>query len=271
MACRLVDRVAFITGSSSGLGREIAHAYAIEGAHVCCVDLYPGLRNAIDSNTGKADDFHNRANTGVPTHEAIRAHPDGKPHIFIRADVTSASDVEAAIEECVATFGRLDIMVNNAGISVESTHVKVLRCHETEEEDWDKTLNINAKGVFLGCKYAIRQMLKQDPLKQAKGDRGWIVNTASVQGMVGYFGTRRCFIFASRGLIQQIWLTSGFDKNTASYCASKGAVVQLTRQIALDYGPDRIHCNALCPGCMLFDPRKNLYDREPCQLMIEQF
>jgi NAD(P)-dependent dehydrogenase (short-subunit alcohol dehydrogenase family) len=92
-------------------------------------------------------------------------------------------------------------MVNNAGISVESTHVKAKGVHETDESDWDKTMAVNAKGVFLGCKYAIRQMLEQEPWEEDpeagedrregdERDRGWIVNTASVQGLLGYWGTR---------------------------------------------------------------------------------
>ncbi|KAK5149191.1 hypothetical protein LTR16_012725, partial [Cryomyces antarcticus] len=79
-------------------------------------------------------------------------------------------------------------MVNNAGISVESTHVRMLRVHEASEEDWDRTMAINAKGVFLGCKYAVGQMLRQER-REGERDRGWIVNTASVQGLVAYYGT----------------------------------------------------------------------------------
>ena len=88
-------------------------------------------------------------------------------------------------------------MANNAGISVESTHSRAFRVHETTEEDWDKTLAINAKGVFLGCKYAIPQMLKQEPL-QGEKDRGWIINTASVQGLVAYYGTRECCLLSGK-------------------------------------------------------------------------
>jgi NAD(P)-dependent dehydrogenase (short-subunit alcohol dehydrogenase family) len=95
---------------------------------------------------------------------------------------------------------------------------------------------INAKGIFLGCKYATKQMLAQEPLKNTDGSeksRGWIVNTASVQGLVPYYGT-------------------------PSYCASKGAAVMLTKQVALDYAPDRIHCNALCPGFLKTSMTQNL-------------
>jgi NAD(P)-dependent dehydrogenase (short-subunit alcohol dehydrogenase family) len=134
--------------------------------------------------------------------------------------VTKARDVDFAIRACVQRYKRLDIMVNNAGVSVESTHVRPLRAHETSEEDFDKTMAINSKGMFLGCKYALKQMLEQE---QVHRSRGWIVNTASVQAMVPYYGT-------------------------PSYCASKGAALMLTKQIALDYAKDLIHANALCPG-----------------------
>jgi NAD(P)-dependent dehydrogenase (short-subunit alcohol dehydrogenase family) len=190
MQGRLEGKAAIVTGSSSGLGRAIAIAYAAEGARVCCVDMYPGLRNAINIKTGKADDFNNRVEDGIPTHELL-LQKYGSRHTYTRADMTNAANVEAAVHTCVEAFGRLDIMVNNAGISVESTHVRAMRIHETEELDYDKTMAINAKGIFLGCKYAIKQMLEQEPLFGEGKDRGWIVNTASVQGLVAYWGTRK--------------------------------------------------------------------------------
>lgn len=233
MPGRLAGKTAIITGSSSGLGRAIALAYADDGANVCCVDLYSEPRNVINPETGKADDFNNRSLKGqVATHEELKQMHGPHHSSFIKADITEADQVERAITECVALFGRLDVMINNAGISVESTHIRALGIHETSEEDWDKTMAINAKGVFLGCKYAIRQMLQQDNLPGEK-DRGWIINIASVQGLVGYYGT-------------------------PSYCASKGAVVQLTKQVALDYAKERIHCNALCPGFLKTTMTRNL-------------
>ena len=185
-AGRLQGKVALITGSSSGLGRAICLAYASEGALICCVDLYPGPRNTVDSTTGKADSFHNRTE-GEATHHELRRL--GYRASFVQADMTKSDDIELAVTVCVQEYGRLDIMVNNAGISVESTHKEVLGIHETSEEEYDLTMAINAKGVFLGCKFAVRQMLAQDP-KPGERDRGWIVNTASVQGLVGYYGTR---------------------------------------------------------------------------------
>jgi NAD(P)-dependent dehydrogenase (short-subunit alcohol dehydrogenase family) len=239
MPGRLHGKTALITGSSSGLGAAIATAYAREGANVCCVDLYPAPRNSVNSETGKADCIHSRLANGRANHEYLQqAH--GARAIFVRADLTSAQEVEAAVAQCVGEFGRLDVMVNNAGISVESTHVKATKVHETSEEDYDKTMAINAKGIFLGCKYAIRQMLEQDTFPNAAADedssvasRGWIINTASVQGLVPYYGT-------------------------PSYCASKGAAVMLTKQIALDYAEDGIHCNALCPGFLQTSMTQNL-------------
>lgn len=114
-------------------------------------------------------------------------------------------------------------MVNNAGIGSDNKGFK--SAHETDEGLFDLTMRVNCKGVFLGCKYAGKQMIKQDP--HPSGDRGWIINMASVAGLVGLTGA-------------------------VSYTTSKGAVVQMTKAVALDYAPYRIHCNALCPGCMSF-------------------
>ena len=113
-------------------------------------------------------------------------------------------------------------MVNNAGIALESGAAGIKPIYETDESTFDTTLRVNARSVFLGCKYAGIQMIKQDP--HPSGDRGWIINTASVAGLRGIRGS-------------------------VSYNASKGAIVNMTKTVALDYGKHRIHCNAICPGC----------------------
>ena len=114
-------------------------------------------------------------------------------------------------------------MVNNAGIGLEAR--SFVPIHETSDSTFDTTMSVNSRGVFLGCKYAARQMITQDPYPS--GDRGWIINIASVAGLVGLVGA-------------------------VSYSASKGSVVQMTRTVALDLAPWRIHCNVLCPGCELY-------------------
>jgi NAD(P)-dependent dehydrogenase (short-subunit alcohol dehydrogenase family) len=131
----------------------------------------------------------------------------------------------------VKTLMRGGSMVNNAGIAPEVNDIAAqpggLRVHETLTETFDRTMNINVRGVFLGCKYAIVQFLAQEPLAvNSRGDatRGWIVNVASLAGLVALGGA-------------------------PCYTASKHAVVGLTKQIGLDYAKDRIHCNSLCPSC----------------------
>ncbi|KAK3711364.1 hypothetical protein LTR37_009744 [Vermiconidia calcicola] len=244
MPGRILDRVAFVTGGSSGLGRSICLKLASEGAKICCVDLYEFPRNRTNPTTGKADDYNNRLNEVEGTVSELRKLYGDDRVTFVKADVTNAQDVEGTVAKCVEVFGRLDILCCNAGISVESTHPRPLGVHETSESDWDKTMAINAKGVFLGCKYGIAQMLKQDLLPGSK-DRGWIVNTASIQGLIAYY-------------------------NTPAYTASKGAVAQLTKQVALDYAPHRIHCNSICPGFLRTTMTQNLQNDPDSQADIDR-
>jgi len=128
----------------------------------------------------------------------------------MQADVSSESDVAALVAAAVARRGRLDIMCNNAGIG---STVDVVEC---SVEEWDRVFAVNVRGVFLGCKHAAKQMLAQD-------GGGVIVNTASVAGMIGL-------------------------RDRAAYCASKGAVITLTKQVAVQYATRGVRCNCVCPG-----------------------
>ncbi|KAK5175381.1 uncharacterized protein LTR77_000520 [Saxophila tyrrhenica] len=243
MPGRIQDRVAIVSGGSSGLGRSICLKLASEGAKVLIVDLYESPRNQTNQTTGKADDFNNRVSDSESTLAELQRLYGPSHSAFAKADITQASGVEAAIATCVETFGRLDILCCNAGISVESTHPRPLGVHETSESDFDKTMAINTKGVFLCCKYGLTQMLKQDMLPGAK-DRGWIVNTSSVQGLAAYY-------------------------NTPAYTASKHAVAGLTKQIALDYAPHRIHVNSICPGFLRTTMTQNLQNDPKLQAEID--
>jgi NAD(P)-dependent dehydrogenase (short-subunit alcohol dehydrogenase family) len=134
---------------------------------------------------------------------------EGGEAIFIKTDVSKAADIDKMAKACLDEYNRIDILVNNAGI------VKFGSLHETSEEDWDAVLNVNLKSVFLGSKRVIPEMLKQG--------KGKIINIASIAGLVG------------------------FDK-TGPYCASKGGIIALTREMALEYAPQKINVNCIAPG-----------------------
>ncbi|OAT07153.1 short chain dehydrogenase [Blastomyces gilchristii SLH14081] len=212
MSARLQGKVAVITGSSNGIGRGIALRYAAEGAYVVCSDLDPAPKGDGDK----------------PTHEAINeTYPvvlgsiGATRAVFVKADASVSDDVETLVKECVKAFGRLDIMVNNAGMTHAGHQTAGARIHETPEGSWDRVMGLNGKGVWLGCKFAAKHMLAQDP--HPSGDRGWIINMASVYGSVG-------------------------AASSSTYSASKHAVVGITKSVALEYAKDRIHVNALAPG-----------------------
>ena len=189
MTKELEGKVGLVTGGTSGIGRETAVLFAKAGVKVVVAGR--------------------REREGNETIELVRAA--GGEGLFQKADVSKASEVEALIQKAVERFGRLDVAFNNAGI--EGVWVPIVR---QSEEDWDRTININLKGVWLCLKYEIQQMLKQ-------GGGGAIVNMASVTGLVGGAGA-------------------------AAYSASKHGVVGLTKSAALETARSGIRINAVCPA-----------------------
>lgn len=163
---RLKDKIAVITGGASGIGRSIAILYAREGAHVVISDLNDCSRNPTES--------------AQKTHEVIKSL--GRRSIFVQTDVTDSESVDALIDTVVKEFGRIDIMCNNAGAAFE-VHAEGRMIWEMSNETWQKSLDLNCNGVFFGTRAASRQMIKQEPHVNS-GDRGWIINTASVMGQV---------------------------------------------------------------------------------------
>ena len=192
---RLKDKVALITGAGSGVGRESAMLFTKEGASVVVVDV--------------------NDEAGNKTVDLIRSQ--GGRAIYVHADVSKAEDCEQMIAIAERGFGKLDALFNNAGIMHHSDDNAVT----TEESIWDLTMNINAKGVFLGCKYGI------PALRRAGG--GSIINTASFVALMG-------------AATPQI-----------AYTASKGAVLALTRELAVIHARENIRVNSLCPGPLRTD------------------
>jgi NAD(P)-dependent dehydrogenase (short-subunit alcohol dehydrogenase family) len=190
MANRLEGKVALITGAGSGIGRESALLFASEGAAVVVVDR---------------DDA-----PGQETVAAVAAA--GGRAVYAHADVSRSEDCAGMVATAEATFGALHVLFNNAGIMDSGDDDAV----STAEEVWDRTMTVNAKAVFLGCKHGI------PALRRAGG--GSIINTASFVAVLG-------------AATPQI-----------AYTASKGAVLALTRELAIIHAREKIRVNALCPG-----------------------
>ena len=197
MPGRLEQRVVVVTGGASGLGRAIALRFADEGAHVVVGDV------RREPSEG-----------GVETELLL-----GERGIFLDADASSSEDADRLVTTAVERYGRLDVMVCNAGIAGRRSKGLL----ETTAEDWDAIMAVNLRGVFLGTKRAVAEMVEQEPIGEV---RGRVVVISSQHGMVGPPGH-------------------------VAYAASKGGLVNFVHQVAVDFGPRGVLVNAVAPGKIL--------------------
>jgi NAD(P)-dependent dehydrogenase (short-subunit alcohol dehydrogenase family) len=187
---RLQGKVAIITGAGGGMGRVAAQRFATEGAKIVVAEFGEG-----------------------PGNETVKLVTDaGGDATFARVDVSTEAGARAMTEAAMDTFGRVDVLYNNAGIMPEADHSVI----DTDVATWDQVMAVNVRGVFLGCKYAIPRMVEHGG--------GSIINVSSFVALLG------CSVPQD------------------AYTASKGAVLSLTRSLAVQFGPKGIRTNAICPG-----------------------
>lgn len=181
----LRDKTAIITGAGAGIGEATALLFAKNGANVVCSDI---------------------SDSGLKVANAIQSH--GNNSIFVKGDVSDFKAAQQIVTKTIDEYGQLDVLVNNAGIVIPG------RVDNTSPDDWDRTMAVNVRGMYLLSKFAIPHLRKT---------KGVIINLASAVALMGV-------------------------KDRAAYSASKGAVVSLTRAMAVDYMDDKIRVNCICPG-----------------------
>ncbi|SEH30990.1 glucose 1-dehydrogenase [Rhizobium sp. NFR12] len=213
---RLAEKTAIVTGASSGIGRAIALLFAQEGATVVAVDV---TSDVVEGGTPVIDELAKVSERSV----------------FLQGDISNANDVQRIVDDVAGRFGRVDILVNNAVVRGGASLV------DTDEAEWDRVTDVNLKGAYLCLRAAVRQMLTQEIINEA---RGRIVNITSQHGMIA-------------------------APDDFAYGVSKAGMVYMTKQVASDYGKDHIICNAVAPGKILtgkggkaIDPKMLNYSRE---------
>jgi len=192
MTGRIEGKVAIITGSTSGIGRASAELFAREGARV----VVNGRRKEL----------------GEKVVADIRAA--GGQAAYFHGDVTQSETIKTLVQFAMDTYGRLDILMNNAWSGALNSVTEI------DESDWDICMSVTVKAVYLGCRYAIPEMIKSGG--------GSIINTSSIHGLMA-------------------------ARRYGPYDAAKAAINNLTRQVAVEYGPQGIRCNALCPGWIIVE------------------
>lgn len=197
--------VAVVTGGTSGIGRGICKTFAENGAKVIVTDITEEPRGGERPTAEVIDELGGEA-------------------AFIEADVTNHDEMLALADNVSDEYGSLDIMVNNAGVLIES------RLDSMDSDQWNSLIDINVNGVYHGMKAALRQMLEQE-------SGGNIVNISSISGKIG-------------------------REVAPAYCASKGAVTMLTRQTAIDFGAEDIRINAVAPGGVLTELAQQTMDEK---------